>query len=184
MQYYASISQQPFYNPKCIFPFSIILHHWDWRRSSGKTFFWKAISHWAHMVSTMAVDDLVMQWAAKASTAQLQLPKNRPISQIRQCIKKISHNAPCCNKNVHILLQNGASWNMGLAHCGSFSCYCGMVNYLNILLTHLPLDKMCSIFDIFNEFSWMKSFVLRFKFQFHWSLFLRAQLKIIQHWFR
>ena len=33
-----------------------------------------------------------------------------------------------------------------------------------------------------NELSWMKSFVFRFKF--HWSLFIRVQLTISQHWFR
>ena len=33
-----------------------------------------------------------------------------------------------------------------------------------------------------NVFSWMKSFV--FWFEFHWSLFLRVHLTIIQHWFR
>ena len=37
-----------------------------------------------------------------------------------------------------------------------------------------------SIFS--NAFSWMKSFV--FWFNFHWSLFLRVQLTISQHWFR
>ena len=36
--------------------------------------------------------------------------------------------------------------------------------------------------DIFKWKFWMKSFV--FWFEFHWSLFLRVQLTIIQHWFR
>ena len=55
---------------------------------------------------------------------------------------------------------------------------------LNILLTHLPLDKMAAILQtIFsNAFSWMKSFV--FWLTFHLSLFLRVQLVITQHWFR
>ena len=33
-----------------------------------------------------------------------------------------------------------------------------------------------------NAFSWMK--MLEFRLRFHWSLFLRVQLTIIQHWFR
>ena len=33
-----------------------------------------------------------------------------------------------------------------------------------------------------NAFSWMKMFEFRLKF--HWSLFLRFQLTIFQHWFR
>ena len=54
----------------------------------------------------------------------------------------------------------------------------------NVLITHLPLGKM----DIFlqtlfsDAISWMKSFVLWLKF--YWSLFLKIQLTINQHWFR
>ena len=33
-----------------------------------------------------------------------------------------------------------------------------------------------------NAFSWMK--MLEFRLRFHWSLLLRVQLTIIQHWFR
>ena len=33
-----------------------------------------------------------------------------------------------------------------------------------------------------NAFSWMK--ILDFRLKFHWSLFLRIQLTIFQHWFR
>ena len=33
-----------------------------------------------------------------------------------------------------------------------------------------------------NAFSWMK--MSEFRLRFHWSLFLRVQLTIIQHWFR
>ena len=52
---------------------------------------------------------------------------------------------------------------------------------LNVL-THLPLDKMAAISQkIFSDaFLWMKSFV--FWLKFHWSLFLRVQLTITQHW--
>ena len=52
---------------------------------------------------------------------------------------------------------------------------------LRVLNSSPPPDKLSSISQITfsNEFSWMKNFVFRFKF--HWSLFLRAQLTIIQH---
>ena len=51
-------------------------------------------------------------------------------------------------------------------------------------LTHLPLNKMATISQmIFSDaFWWMKNFV--FWLKFHWSLFLRVQLTINQHWFR
>ena len=47
-----------------------------------------------------------------------------------------------------------------------------------------PKIKMAAISQtIFSyAFSWMKRFV--FWFEFHWSLFLRVQLTITQHWFR
>ena len=51
-------------------------------------------------------------------------------------------------------------------------------------LTHWGRDKMAAISQtIFsNAFSWMK--MDEFRLRFHWSLFLRVQLTIFQHWFR
>ena len=45
-----------------------------------------------------------------------------------------------------------------------------------------PGQKMAAISQttFFNVFSWMKSFV--FWYEFHWSLFLRFQLTMSQHW--
>ena len=53
-----------------------------------------------------------------------------------------------------------------------------------ICLIHLPLDKMSAISQtIFsNALSWMKMY--EFQLKFHWSLFLKVQLIILQHWFR
>ena len=57
-------------------------------------------------------------------------------------------------------------------------------NRISFDSTHLPLDKMASIWQkIFSDaFSYMKTFA--FWLQFHWSLFLRVQLRITQHWLR
>ena len=43
---------------------------------------------------------------------------NSPLSP--QCTILISHNAPFCNRNVHMCahLQNGALWDICLVHCG------------------------------------------------------------------
>ena len=51
-------------------------------------------------------------------------------------------------------------------------------------LTHWGRDKMDAISQMTfsSAFSWMKMFELKLKF--HWSLFLRVQLTIFQHWFR
>ena len=52
------------------------------------------------------------------------------------------------------------------------------------VLTHWGRDKMDAISHttFWSAFSWMKIFEFRLKF--HWSLFLRVQLTIFQHWFR
>ena len=51
-------------------------------------------------------------------------------------------------------------------------------------LTHWGRDKMDAISQttFSNAFCWMRMFEYRLKF--HWSLFLRVQLTISQHWFR
>ena len=51
-------------------------------------------------------------------------------------------------------------------------------------LTHWGRDKMAAVSQttLSNSFSWMK--MLEFRLRFHWSLFLRVQLTIFQHWLR
>ena len=51
-------------------------------------------------------------------------------------------------------------------------------------LTHWGRDKMAAISQttLWTAFSWMK--MLEFRLKFHWSLPLRVQLTIFQHWFR
>ena len=51
-------------------------------------------------------------------------------------------------------------------------------------LTHWGRDKMAAIFQttFSNAFSWMK--IYEFQLMFHWSLFLRVELTIFQHWLR
>ena len=53
-----------------------------------------------------------------------------------------------------------------------------------LMLTHWGRDKMDVILQttVSGAFSLMKMF--EFRLNFHWSLFLRAQLTIFQHWFR
>ena len=59
-----------------------------------------------------------------------------------------------------------------------------LMNAMLTPLTHWGRDKMDAISQttFWSAFSWMKMFEFRFKF--HWSLFLRVQLTIFQHWFR
>ena len=62
------------------------------------------------------------------------------------------------------------------AHCRPFC--------LGYTVSHWGRDKIADIFQttFTNVFSWMKMYEFRLKF--HWSLFLRLQLTIVQYWFR
>ena len=57
-------------------------------------------------------------------------------------------------------------------------------NQLVIHLTHWGRDKMAAISQTAysGALSWMK--IHEFRLKFHWSLFLRCELTIFQHWFR
>ena len=56
--------------------------------------------------------------AGDKSLPEPVMPSNRPISQIPQCIRLISHNAPFCNRNVHTC-----------AHCCNRIVHCGIWNW-------------------------------------------------------
>ena len=78
--------------------------------------------------------------------------------------------------NVMHLLSN---WDIyGWDHVGQ------LVPALLNPLTHWGRDKLDAIFytTFSNGFSWMK--MCEFRLEFHWSLFLRFQLIIFQHWLR
>ena len=70
--------------------------------------------------------------------------------------------------------------------CGQILTY--VITHMHITpineLTHWDWDKIAVIFQttFSNAFSWMK--IYEFHLSFHWSLFLRFQLMIFQHWFR
>ena len=53
-----------------------------------------------------------------------------------------------------------------------------------VTLTHWGRDNMAAISQttLSNAFSWKK--MLEFRLKFHWSLFIRVQWTIFQHWFR
>ena len=65
-----------------------------------------------------------------------------------------------------------------------YSCIVITLIPLIFLLTHWGRDKMAAIFQttFSNGFLWIK--IHEFRLTFHWSLFLRLQLTIFQHWFR
>ena len=77
--------------------------------------------------------------------------------------------------------QHRELFDLQLCTCSSHTA---MVLCLVSLLTHWGRDKIDAILQttFSNAISWMKMF--EFRLRFHWSLFLRVELTIIQHWFR
>ena len=60
-----------------------------------------------------------------------RFPQNRPVSQIPQCTSPISHNAPFCNRNVHIC----AHFCYKMVHCVIFVwCIVGLVWWVTEVL--------------------------------------------------
>ena len=61
---------------------------------------------------------------------------------------------------------------------------CSNLRIIDHFLTHWGRDKIDAILQMMfsNAISWKKMFEFRLKF--HWSLFLKVQLTIFQHWFR
>ena len=84
-----------------------------------------------------------------------------------------------------VVSHDSCGWRIGLLWLLSHLIdYIGTYGLLMVYwLTCLSLDKMAAISQTThsNAFSWMKNFV--FWCEFHWSLFLRVQLTINQHWF-
>ena len=85
-------------------------------------------------------------------------------------VAKISYNS-CYGNPICLLMIN--------MPCGEST-----VVHAEQALTHWGRDKMAAFsqMTLSNAFSWMK--ILEFWLKFHWSLFLRVQLTIFQHWFR
>ena len=73
-------------------------------------------------------------------------------------------------------------WADVAAYVMMHSGYIPMIWYFS--LTHWGRDKMAAIFQttFSNVFSWMK--IREFRLRFHWILFPRVKLTIMQHWFR
>ena len=79
-------------------------------------------------------------------------------------------------------LQFSVPWHcFDMFYCQSTVLF---IAFLFNLLTHWGRDKIDSILQttFSSAFSWTKMF--EFQLRYHWSLFLKVQLTIFQHWFR
>ena len=72
----------------------------------------------------------------------------------------------------------------GIVHIDPWRVKFGPMHYNTMGLTHWGRDAIDAITQttFSSAFYWKKMFEFRLKF--HWSLFLRVQLTIFQHWFR
>ena len=100
--------------------------------------------------------------------------------------KRINSHVTCPNwlRNTHSVLIKLLRYFGKAAYRSRFIRLCRhRMPFGNSTLTHWGRDKMDAISQttFSNEFSWMNMYESQWKF--HWSLFLRVQLTISQHWF-
>ena len=94
----------------------------------------------------------------------------RSLPQTPQCTSPISHNAPFCNRKVHVctfLLQNDALWDICLIHChiiiinyftalsSQFVGKCQPLNPWKLLLKTQKYNSMCVQLDLKQKLSKM-----------------------------
>ena len=122
---------------------------------------------------------------------QCQWSKHDGYGKISQCITTTKHSKAktvCIFLGIYCIRPGDCKWlrvdprkSIVVANlCPQCMWYQGPGS----TLTHWGQDKMAAISQttLSNSFSWMKIFQFRIKFD--WSLFLRFQFTIFQHWFR
>ena len=121
---------------------------------------------WDHLICLMWIPILVRQHLYIGN------PLTRTMSSKRLVCS--SHSSRIFHKNM-----SEPSWSVWLDHWHLLSAGTAMSPS-----THWGPDKMAAISQttLSITFSWMK--MLELRLNFHWSLFLRVQLTIFQHWFR
>ena len=97
------------------------------------------------------------------------------------------------SKKMHLKMSSG-KWRPFYVGLNVLNNRCMMVHVVVIFpygrqgsvcpISHWSRDKMAATSQtiFWNAFTWMK--MCESRLRFHWSLFLRAQLTIFQHWFR
>ena len=103
------------------------------------------------------------------------------ISDVSHLKTSVTHLQLYPDLNIGCYLCEDRKW----LKCISFDCTAYMdLGVWETLLTHRGRNKMEAISQMifWSTFSWLEMFEFRLKF--HWSVLLRVQLTIFQHWFR
>ena len=134
-----------------------------------------------NMVKYNMILDTTLQWLRLKLKQSFNLQKTPHISPWRVSyglsFVRILEKIDCIIMAPHCIKY---SWDL-FTHMHQ-NCFTGSEHVVSS--THWGRDKMAAVSPttLSNAFSWMK--ILEFRLKFHWSLFLRVQLTIIQHWFR
>ena len=99
----------------------------------------------------------------------------------RSCPHMIFTVAPSPRR---VLACNRLHFAQYLHHLGPLVLRNSVDAILKTVSAYWGRDKMAALSQttLSTVFSWMK--MLEFRLRFHWSLFIRVQLTIFQHWFR
>ena len=110
---------------------------------------WVIPSHYVlwSLINSSFANVILYNWKTHITIQQSQIihfcDLNRPMSQISQCIRQISHNTTFCNRNVHTY----AHVCYKIVHCGIwYLCivvFMRPVSYVLFLCTRLSIGLSC-----------------------------------------
>ena len=141
--------------------------------------------HWGNP-NLYSDQPIVKQWCQPIG-GRVSFPTNHPNSTrlglFSSLVKQTQPQLPFWDLFVDTGLFEVTAWTSNHI-CFTWDVITSPLPMFNGSLTHWGRDEIDAILQttFSNAFSWMKMF--EFRLNFHWSLFLRAQLTIFQHWFR
>ena len=117
----------------------IKVNHWLWEQSDMYAIQMLTADHGNNqlVIGDWNKEVKYLWWLFVFSIDILDLHSYRPISQILQCIRQMSHNAPFCNRNVHTC----AHFCYKVVHCGMYDwCIVGFVQQAYYLI--VPIRRV------------------------------------------
>ena len=137
--------------------------------------------------------DMIISWVIDTcvliSRKEIYIHIKNPYRRIKGyiCIQTCKHFASIIRAKINVTINRNKTWSRFFWSQMSNEWNIimeRMTTWIHFILTHWGRDKMDAISQttFSSAFSWMKMF--EFQLKCDWSLFLRAQLTIFQHWFR
>ena len=140
--------------------------------------------HWGNKIAPVPVKQPWRIWVSRSqeSTWNSWYIHNKRKHNKKHILEYIFYF--CFKELTHLPLNKMATISQTIFTDAYSSCILIKISFLFQGVNSSPPNKMATISQtVFSDaYSWMKRFL--FWLKFHWSLFLRVQLTITQHWLR